>query len=61
MRAVERSQGLAIAALEEIAYYNGWISAEQLGLAAERYGKSPYGEHLRKVREGKIVFDRRGD
>ena len=61
VRAVERSQGLAIAALEEIAYYNGWISAEQLGLAAERYGKSPYGEHLRKVREGKIVFDRRGD
>ncbi len=61
VRAVERTQGLAVAALEEIAYYNGWIDLPTLEEAAESYGKSPYGAHLRKVAQRKITFDTRGD
>lgn len=55
VRAVERSQGLSVSVLEEIAYENGWVSREALLAAAERYGKSAYGAHLKKVAEGKIV------
>lgn len=55
VRAVERSQGLSVSVLEEIAYDNSWISREQLLLAAEKYGKSVYGQHLKKVAEGRIV------
>lgn len=55
VRAVERSQGLSVSVLEETAYQNGWIDREGLLAAAERYGKSAYGQHLRKVAEGKIV------
>lgn len=61
VRSVERTQGLAIAAIEEIAYYNGWIDLDALMKAAEAYGKSPYGEHLCKVAEHRITFDVRGD
>lgn len=53
---VEKRQGVKISAIEEIAYINGWISKEKLLESAERYGKSTYGEHLRKVAEGKIKY-----
>ena len=55
---IERRQSIKIAALEEIAYHKGWISKEKLLETAERYGKSPYGEHLKRVAEGKILYDR---
>lgn len=55
VRAVERSQGLSVSVVEEIAYQNGWIDREQLLAAADKYGKSVYGQHLKKVAEGKIV------
>lgn len=55
VRAVERSQGLSVSVIEEIAFQNGWISKEQLIAAAQKYGKSVYGKHLLKVAEGKIV------
>ena len=55
VRAVERSQGLSVSVIEEIAFQNGWISKEQLIEAAQKYGKSVYGKHLLKVAEGKIV------
>jgi glucose-1-phosphate thymidylyltransferase len=55
VRVVERSQGMPVSVLEEIAYENGWIGREELLAAAERFGKSEYGAHLRKVAEGKIV------
>lgn len=55
VRVIERSQGLSVSAVEEIAYENGWISHEDLQNAAALYGKSSYGQHLRKVSEGKIV------
>ena len=52
---VEKRQSVKISAPEEIAYRMGWISREQLLSAAERYGKSPYGQHLRNVSEDKIL------
>ena len=56
VKMVQNRQGIQISALEEIAYKNGWITREQLMESAERYGKSPYGLHLKKVAEGKIQY-----
>ena len=53
---IEKRQGIKISALEEIAYKNQWISKKQLIIAAEKYGKSVYGQHLMKVAEGKIRY-----
>ncbi len=55
VRAVEHSQDLPVSVPEEIAWENGWIGTEQLEAAAEAYGKSVYGQHLRKVAAGEIV------
>jgi glucose-1-phosphate thymidylyltransferase len=41
--------------LEDIAYQNGWIDKETLEASAEKYGKSPYGQYLKKVAEGRFV------
>ena len=49
-------QNIQISAPEEIAYKNGWIDKETLLVSAQRYGKSPYGEHLKAVAEGKIRY-----
>ena len=56
VRMVEKRQGIKISAPEEIAYKYGWISHEQLLESAEKYGKSPYGAHLRAVAEGKVQY-----
>ncbi|MDY5992310.1 MAG: glucose-1-phosphate thymidylyltransferase RfbA [Oscillospiraceae bacterium] len=56
VRIVEGRQSVMISAPEEIAFKNGWISREKLLLSAEKYGKSPYGAHLRKVAEGKLKY-----
>ncbi len=53
---VEQRQSIQISAPEEIAYINGWITTEKLQESAERYGKSPYGEHLKRVAQGKIRY-----
>lgn len=53
---IESQQGIAISAPEEIAYVNGWTCREQLLKAAEKYGKSPYGQHLKKVAESGIKY-----
>ena len=53
---IEKRQGIKISALEEIAYHNEWITKERLLLSAEKYGKSPYGEHLKKVAGGRIRY-----
>ncbi|WP_317369059.1 glucose-1-phosphate thymidylyltransferase RfbA [Bifidobacterium pullorum] len=55
VRTVQRAQGLPIAVAEEIAYENGWIDKNQLLSSAEKYGKSPYGKHLKDVVEDKII------
>lgn len=59
VRSVERSQDLPVCVPEEIAYENGWIGVDELLDAAERYGKSLYGRHLRNVAEGGIVREER--
>lgn len=56
VRMVEKHQGVKISAPEEIAYKNNWISKEMLLASAQRYGKSPYGAHLKAVAEGKIRY-----
>ena len=56
VRMIQTRQGIEISAPEEIAYINGWISREELLKSAKKYGKSPYGQHLKNVAEGKIVY-----
>ncbi len=56
VQTIQNRQGVIISAPEEIAYYEKWITKEQLLATAEIYGKSPYGEHLRRVAEDKFVF-----
>ncbi|SDK40578.1 glucose-1-phosphate thymidylyltransferase RfbA [Alkalibacterium thalassium] len=53
---IEKRQSIKISALEEIAYHNNWIDKQTLLTSAEKYGKSPYGEHLKKVAEWKIRY-----
>ena len=56
VRTLEKRQGLKISAIEEIAYLKKWISKEELLKAADRYGKSPYGQHLHAVANGKVKY-----
>ena len=56
IKVIENRQGIQISAIEEIAYKNNWINKEQLMEHAKKYGKSPYGEHLKKVADGKIKY-----
>ncbi|MDD7298958.1 MAG: glucose-1-phosphate thymidylyltransferase RfbA [Fibrobacter intestinalis] len=56
VKMIENRQGIQISAVEEIAFINGWISREKLLENATKYGKSPYGMHLKKVAEGKIRY-----
>ncbi len=56
VRMIEARQSIKISAPEEIAYKNEWISKEKLLESAERYGKSPYGQHLKAVAEGKVRY-----
>ena len=55
VRMLEKRQGVKISAPEEIAFRNDWIDKEALLKSAEKYGKSPYGAHLKAVAEGKII------
>lgn len=59
VRAVERAQDTPVSILEEIAFENGWIDRETLLACAERYGKSVYGQHLKKVAEGMYINPKR--
>jgi glucose-1-phosphate thymidylyltransferase len=56
VKMVEERQGVSISAPEEIAYIHGWINKDKLLEAAEHYGKSPYGQHLKSVAEGKLRY-----
>ena len=56
VKMIEDRQSITISAPEEIAYINKWISKEKLMESAERYGKSPYGAHLKAVAEGKVKY-----
>ena len=54
VRVIEKSTGVQVAALEEIAYRNKWIDRDTLKIAVSRYGKAPYGQHLKNLLEGKF-------
>ena len=54
VKTVEKRQGLKIACLEEIAFYNGWLSKVQLMSQVQRYKKTSYGEYLMKILSGLI-------
>ena len=56
VQTISKRQGITISAPEEIAFINGWIDKEKLMDSAARYGKSPYGVHLKAVAEGKVHY-----
>ena len=56
VRMIEQRQGIKISAPEEIAYKYGWINRGKLLESAERYGKSPYGQHLRNVADDRLKY-----
>lgn len=56
VQAVQKRQGVVISAPEEIAYYEKWISKEELLQTAQLYGNSPYGDHLHRVAQNKWIF-----
>lgn len=56
VQTVQNRQDVVISAPEEIAYHEKWINKEKLLESADAYGKSPYGEHLRRVAEDRIIF-----
>jgi glucose-1-phosphate thymidylyltransferase len=55
VRMIEKRQGVKISAPEEIAFRYGWIDKDKLMESANRYGKSPYGDHLKSVAEGRFI------
>ena len=56
VRMIQQRQSIVISAPEEIAFINHWIDKEKLLQSAEKYGKSPYGAHLKAVAEGKVRY-----
>lgn len=56
IRMIQTRQGILVSAPEEIAFINGWISKEEMIESAKRYGKSLYGEHLKRVAEGQLQY-----
>ena len=59
VRTIQKWQGIEISAPEEIAFRKGWLTEQELLKAARKYGKSPYGAHLKRVAEGKLLGWRR--
>ena len=56
VKMIEEREGVSVSAPEEIAFVRGWIDKAQLTEAAQKYGKSPYGKHLKAVAEGKVRY-----
>ena len=56
VQTIEKRQGITVSAPEEIAFINEWIDRNTLLESAMLYGKSPYGEHLKAVAEGKVRY-----
>jgi glucose-1-phosphate thymidylyltransferase len=49
VQVLERRQGVQIACIEEIAFEQGWIDADQLSASANAHGKSTYGTYLHRL------------
>ena len=54
VRAIEERQGLQMSCIEEIAWHQGWIDDAQLHALADGYGKSTYGQYLRRLANGGV-------
>lgn len=54
VRAIIERQGLQMSCIEEIAWHQGWIDGAQLHVLADSYGKSSYGQYLRRLADGKV-------
>lgn len=57
VQTVQNRQGVVISAPEEIAFHEKWITKEELLASAKLYGKSPYGEHLKRVADNRLVYE----
>ena len=55
VRMMEERQGMLVSAPEEVAYRYHWIDKQTLIQSAEYFGKSPYGQHLMDVANGKMI------
>ena len=55
VRTVEESASIMVSVPEEIAFEHGWIDRDRLACAAKAYGKSPYGQHLQRIVDGRIL------
>jgi glucose-1-phosphate thymidylyltransferase len=49
IQTIEKRQGLKVCCIEEVAFHNGWIDAEQVLRIASTLGKTGYGEYLRRL------------
>ena len=56
MQLLEKRQGIKVCVPEEIAYNNKWITKAQLNEIIKQYGKSKYGEYLKKIASGKVKY-----
>jgi glucose-1-phosphate thymidylyltransferase len=54
VQTIQKRQGLQISCPEEIAYKNGWITAEALSKLADKYMKTDYGRYLKDLAENKF-------
>ncbi len=52
VQTVEHRQGFKIACLEEIAFNNGWLTADELSIRAKNLAKTAYGEYLLEIAGG---------
>ncbi len=52
VKTVEKQQDIRVSSPEEIAFENGWIDKDKLLEAAHRYGKSSYGQYLKRIATG---------
>ena len=55
---IEKRQGLKVACLEEIAWYQGWLNDAQLRERAKTLAKSGYGQYLSNLVDEKARNDR---
>ena len=54
VQAVEKRQGLKVACVEEIAWRNGWIDADQVRKLAKPLVKTEYGQYLFEIVDTRI-------